>query len=549
MGNDTNSGNDNRDNGNKPVNRQPRGSGNKGNRNNNRQGANGQNKNSQNYNKNKQPKNYSGSSAGKNNSSNNQSGSTKNSNRNNKDSADYKNRDNNGYQKPKIQNRGYNNAKASKFTNGDFEQWQVTDDSSKYKPAQKEQMKNNTDSRRSVKKENNNKSTRSSRNRKSSFINKEEISEKGKEVTETLKHGVSKVFVNTSPEDEVYINEEALQRQYNDGFYTDEVAMKHKRKNIIKSQGNKKPVKIKAPMSRRQRKIRNITLSAITLAVVLLIGVVLSLTVLFNCEAIEVDGVTLYSEQQVIDISGLHTGENLFLSQKKNAENMIIACFPYIDEVKVSIRIPNTTIITVKEATPSYYIKEGSQYLIISGKGRILDVTDENTMDIPVITGCKLTDTAVGAFVDIENENVMPVLNEINQSINKNNVAGVKEIDIDDMARIKLNYEDRITIVIGVPEDIDYKIRVAMEIINNHLAVTDKGELDVSNSNGEKKESPFRPDLSVEEATQISTQNSTEQYTQSPTDGNNSVISPDNDPPQDDVYSDDVLDSENTDIG
>lgn len=330
---------------------------------------------------------------------------------------------------------------------------------------------------------------------------------RGHDFTSAIKDSVGKmsqkVLNNDAPDETVILNESDLKAEFDDGLFVDEYALKKKKRKIIKErrEGKKKPVKIKEPLSKRQRKIRNIVVSAAIMGVVLIVGVILSLTVLFTCENIEVQGVTKYKQEDVINKSGLTTGENLFLSDRTTAENNIKKAFPYIEEVKVSVKVPNTMEISVTEAVPAYFIKDGKDYIVISDKGRLLEHTDVVTGSVPVITGCKLTSNKIGDYAEVADQTVMPVLNDIAASLINNKVKGIKEINLSDMANVKLNYEDRINIILGVPENIDYKIRIAMKIINENLALTDKGELDVSNSKGENNASYFKPDLSVEEPT------------------------------------------------
>ena len=58
-------------------------------------------------------------------------------------------------------------------------------------------------------------------------------------------------------------------------------------------------------MTSNQIKKRRIMASAITCGVVLLIGVILSLTVLFKTEKIEVEGNSFYSEDQILSYANV----------------------------------------------------------------------------------------------------------------------------------------------------------------------------------------------------------------------------------------------------
>lgn len=280
----------------------------------------------------------------------------------------------------------------------------------------------------------------------------------------------------------------------------------------------------KKPLTKGQRKFKNIMLSGSIILVVLVIGVTLSLTVLFKCENIEVQGVSRYSAEDIVKASDLKYGENIFLSNKSEARKKIEEKYPYIESAEIGFNIPSTLTIRVTEATPEYYIQDGTRFYIISKEGKILEEVIKRELDIPTIVGCKLKDAKVGEDVNAQNSKIITVLNEIANSMESNGVTGINEIDLTDMSNIELNYQDRITIVIGMPEDIDYKIRTAMTIIATKLSESDTGTLKCSNlvegrTDGKENASYWQPNYLVpdENSTEQITEPVTEQFAESPT--------------------------------
>lgn len=267
----------------------------------------------------------------------------------------------------------------------------------------------------------------------------------------------------------------------------------------------------KKPLTKRQRKFKSGLLSGIIVLVVLIIGVTLSLTVLFKCEGVEVIGTTRYSSQDIINASNLKYGENIFLADKGDAKKRIEEKYPYIETAEIGFTIPNTITIKVTEATPEYYIQDSTKFFITSKESKLLEEVTKRELDIPSIIGCKLKNPKVGEIAQVEDDRVITVLNEVANSMEINSVIGIKEIDLTDMSNIELNYEDRITIVIGMPEHIDYKMRTAMTIISTKLTDSDKGRLDCSNliegrTDDKDNASYFQPNHFVTEpATQAQT--------------------------------------------
>ena len=83
------------------------------------------------------------------------------------------------------------------------------------------------------------------------------------------------------------------------------------------------------------------------------------------------------------------------------------------------------------------------------------------------------------------------MIESITQTFADNGYQGITEIDATNMADISFTYENRIKVKLGIPEDLDYKIRTAMIIINDKIdsatTVKTAGVLDVSRCNTTKR--------------------------------------------------------------
>lgn len=325
---------------------------------------------------------------------------------------------------------------------------------------------------------------------------------------DSLKSGMGKVskrvLVSSGSDENDYADE-----QERDPI-TESIRNSRNNKRLLNELNSKKK-----PLSKKQRKLKNVLMAVSVALGVFVIGFVLSLTVLFRCEKIIVEGVTRYDEKDIISASSLDYGQNIFLADRAKSSEKIEEKYPYIEEAEIHLSIPNTLKISVTEATPKYYIQDGTRYYIISKNSKLLEEVIERDQDIPTIIGCKLKSPKVGETVDVENSKVITVLNEIADSMTANAVTGIKEINLSDMSNIELNYENRITIVIGMPDDINYKIRTAMTIIYTKLSETDNGRLNCSNlvegrTDGKANQSSFRPNnLIVEDTTEPATEKPT----------------------------------------
>lgn len=277
-------------------------------------------------------------------------------------------------------------------------------------------------------------------------------------------------------------------------------------------------------LTKEQRKFRTVLSYIIVFAVIVAVGAVLSLTVMFRTTNIVVQGGDMpYSSEEIIEASGLKYSENIFMSKKKLAVKKIVDKYPYIENAEISVKIPGTQIISLEVATPSFQLAVSDGFAIVSANNRVLEISESQRVNIPLLKGLKLTDTRVGQYINFEKSATEQILTEVISNINENAVPNIYGIDISNSANIKLNYDNRITILIGVPEDVGYKLRTAMTIINSELSATDKGELDVSLASSDRKSSYFTPIYSNTVSVDDSTSASGSTYSSSGGSGDNTV--------------------------
>ncbi|MBQ7522577.1 MAG: FtsQ-type POTRA domain-containing protein [Clostridia bacterium] len=327
-------------------------------------------------------------------------------------------------------------------------------------------------------------------------------------------------------DDELFPNDEGKKSRKKKSGITKNIRNQRKnRKLLAELSANKKP------LSKRQRNLKNLAITGIIIGVILLVGFILSVTVLFKCENIVVEGNTRYDQEDIINVSELHYGENIFLASKSSAGKYIEAKYPYIETADITFSLPNTIKIQLTEAEPEYYLQDGTRFYIISKGGKILEEVVKRELDIPNIVGCTPITPKTGEQIQLKDERVMTVLKEIANCMEHNGVTGILEIDLSDMSNIELNYNDRIKIVLGMPEYIDYKIRTAMTIILNKLSESDVGRLNCSNlvegrTDNKGNASYFQPNRFVGETptnsvsimvTEPATQFVTQPPTQTPT--------------------------------
>ncbi len=229
---------------------------------------------------------------------------------------------------------------------------------------------------------------------------------------------------------------------------------------------------------RRKKRKKNYILYYIILFLFIIVaGIILSLTVFFNIETINVEGSSRYTAEEIIEKSGLQTGDNLFRISTGDASERIISGFEYIDNVKIRRSFPNKLTIAVTEAKPVMSLSSGTSYYLVSDAGRILESglagPKENTF---VVTGVDLNGYKNGDFISTDTSPEMETLHTINDICEEMSLAGLTRVDLNSIVDIRLYINDRIRVDIGSVTDLKYKLTFAREIIDGRI---DKGEMGI----------------------------------------------------------------------
>lgn len=258
--------------------------------------------------------------------------------------------------------------------------------------------------------------------------------------------------------------------------------MSNKEENIKRNK-RKSTYRSAARRSAKTRKVRIVVLYTIIIAIVISICVALSLTVLFKVVNINVNGLTRYDEQEIVHDSGIFVGENIFICDGKNVSEKLSTNYPYIESVELDKKIPDTVTLNINEATPIGYVQNGDKNIIISNKGKVLDITNEPVTDTAIINGVEISDAELSQTVSFTDQEAASILENICQVLKSQGVTDITEIDVSNHSNPKVVYQGRMKIEFGNPTDLDEKLKSAMAIINDtSLSNRTKGTIDTSMS-------------------------------------------------------------------
>ncbi|MGN0536538.1 MAG: FtsQ-type POTRA domain-containing protein, partial [Acutalibacteraceae bacterium] len=257
----------------------------------------------------------------------------------------------------------------------------------------------------------------------------------------------------------------------------------------------KKQRKIKAPTSQKKRRHRRFLWYFCTIFVLLVICCILSMTLFFKIDSIVVDGKTRYDKEDILKHCGVEKGQNLILCDTETGAADIEKTFPYIEDAWIERKLFNSIIVHVKETKPASVVESNGKYVVLSKKGKILEIADTMKYDVPLLKGAKIKTAELSSTIIYEDNSLQKIIQEMIEAMESYGIENVREIDISNPANIRFTYNDRITILIGTPENIDYKLKTVTSIVNDKLDKNAVGILDVSLCTPEGGKSYFNPNI------------------------------------------------------
>ena len=268
------------------------------------------------------------------------------------------------------------------------------------------------------------------------------------------------------------------------------------------------------PVKRQEPKVRytpaktfsrnRFLLHLATVAAVVL-ALVLGMSIFFKANKINVSGATKYTPWEIREASGIQDGDALLsLSDAKITAN-IRAKLPYVGDVRVGIKLPDTVNIEITELQVVYAVEAlDATWWLMDGTGRVVDKTDAAAAkNYTQIIGVRIhnaqigepakaaepetttneptnTDITIPTQPKVPASQLLDTVVQVLTALENNGVMGVIDsVDVSDTETIILWYENRYKVSLGDTSRLDYKVG-AMKSSVQKMGQYQSGYLDVS---------------------------------------------------------------------
>lgn len=256
-----------------------------------------------------------------------------------------------------------------------------------------------------------------------------------------------------------------------------------------------------------------IGIAAFAAAVIFLI---LSTTVFFKINTITVRGSSIYSAEEICEASGIKSGSNLIRTNMGKAAEKIESTLIYIEKAELKRAFPSGVVITVQPCREAISAEFEDGFCLLSEKGKVLKISEAPFPDTIVIYGARVkpikeeweeteTSASTGTNItsatekeqapeadDSEETTPLPMVGSHFECSKDNRteifyrLIGVaqssfsglaNDFDMTDHHNISCVYDGRITVEFGAAIELDYKIKLASEILKDKIGKKTEGTL------------------------------------------------------------------------
>lgn len=212
-------------------------------------------------------------------------------------------------------------------------------------------------------------------------------------------------------------------------------------------------------------------------------AIAVALTLFFKVERIDVVGAERYTQQKIIDASGIQIEDNMFFMNKYEVSDQITSALPYIETVQIRRALPDGIVIAVTECNAPAAVRHGGKTWLLSTQCKVVDSKALSAAaEYAEVIGLTLTEAQVGMPIAVTEEcaaseallrELLPLLAE------KEMLAHVQQIDVSDGSLLTLQYLDRFEVTLRRDADLDYKLEYLLAVVQR-LEVNEKGRIDMT---------------------------------------------------------------------
>ena len=115
------------------------------------------------------------------------------------------------------------------------------------------------------------------------------------------------------------------------------------------------------------------------LSILLILAAILAgCVVFFRVDTVLVEGNSRYTDEQVVAASQVERGDNLFTLNKSAMISRILTRLPYVDDMSIHRKLPDTLVIYITESAPLGWVESGGSCWLLDHRCKVLETGEES---------------------------------------------------------------------------------------------------------------------------------------------------------------------------
>lgn len=222
---------------------------------------------------------------------------------------------------------------------------------------------------------------------------------------------------------------------------------------------NKKKIK-------RKRKAERLALLTALALGVISIGVVLVLVLFFKIDTVKITGDKVYADKEVVLQSGVELGDSLIMIKEEKLEAALTKELPYIGDVTIEKKLPDTLIIKVTATREVAAFQSGTGFVLVDATGKVLSKDASMLRDnVAVVSGLKTKTITEGEVIELSDEKTTENFLSLLGAIKSSELEMLTDITMGKGGNWQIRYDDRITIKVAADAEIETELKRAAVIL------------------------------------------------------------------------------------
>ena len=197
---------------------------------------------------------------------------------------------------------------------------------------------------------------------------------------------------------------------------------------------------------------------------------------------VQIVGNVVYSDEEILTVSGLKTGRPLLLTRGRGVKKALESELPAVEDADVRILLPGTVAVNIREGTGVAALEMADgRILLLSARGKVVGESG-SAAGYVLLKGIQPDEADVGRQLEletVEQEKLACVTELLSLLEEQGRIQEVRELDVSNLTSIRMNYADRFLVRLGGADRLAEKLKFLGQMLEE-LTYGETGTIDLT---------------------------------------------------------------------